>query len=363
MFSNNFELDAFSHNGSLTFKYVDKKWRAAAGSGVSAVTLRLHDLFAQTTNSYHFFNITPQVGVNFSPKPQTGINFNYRGNTRQPTIDQLQPIRDNSDPLNVFLGNPDLKVGFNHSLSLGFNKSKPLKGVWMYASVSYNLSSNDIAFKTTIDSSGAQTYQPVNVNGNRRWWAWTNWSRDRGNQKLSYGFQTGGNGSRTNSFVNNNPNVSTFANINFHPNISYRWDDHFNIQFGPEVQYNISRSSLQPNRNANYFVFGGDVEGSVELPFKMQLSMNARFDVRQDVAGFGGTPNNYLVNGELTRKFFKDNSLLLKLTVNDLFNQNVGFNRNFDSNIINEERYNRIARYFMLRLEWNFSKMGTGATK
>ncbi|RYY40738.1 MAG: hypothetical protein EOO08_06305 [Chitinophagaceae bacterium] len=364
VFSNNFELDAFSHNGSLTFKYVDKKWRAAAGTGLSTVTLRLHDLFANSINTYNFLNITPQVGVSFTPKQQTNFNFSYRGNTRQPTIDQLQPIRDNNDPLNVFIGNPNLKVGFNNQFSLGFNKSKPLKGIWMYASLSYNISSNDIAFKNDLDlRTGKQTYQPVNVNGNRRWWAWTNWSRDRGNKKVGYGFQVGGNGSINNSFVNNNPNVSRYANINVNPNISYRWDDHVTIQVGPEVQYNISSSSLQPDRNANYFTYGGDVEGTVQLPAKMQFSVTGRFDVRQKVAGFSGTPNNYLVNAELTRKFFKDNSLLLKLTVNDVFNQNVGFNRNFDSNFINEERYNRIARYFMLRLEWSFSKMGAGAAK
>ncbi|GAB4091861.1 outer membrane beta-barrel protein [Flaviaesturariibacter terrae] len=362
VFSSNFELDAFSHNGSMTLKYVDKKWRVAAGSGLSDVTLRLHNLFAGSTNAYHFRNVTPQVGINYSPKPQTSIGINYRGNTRQPTIDQLQPIRDNNDPLNVFIGNPNLKVGFNNSINASFSKSKPLKNIWMYASLSYNINQNDIAFKNELDTAtGKQTYQPVNVNGNRSWWAWANYSKDGGNKKWSRAVQIGGNGSRNHSFFNGLANVSTYANINVNPNVSYRWDEHFNFEVGPEVNYNISHSSLQPGADANYFTYGGRVEGSAELPFKLQLNIEGDFEVRQGVTGFSSAPSNYLVNGSLIRKFFKDNSLLLKLTVNDLFNQNVGFNRNFNTNILNEERYNRIARYFMLRVEWQFSKMGTGA--
>ncbi|RYY65500.1 MAG: TonB-dependent receptor, partial [Chitinophagaceae bacterium] len=362
VFSNNFELDAFSNNGSATMKYVYKKWRAAIGSGVSGVRLRLNDLFAGRVTDYRFLNLTPQAGINFSPKPQTGINLSYRGNTKQPSIDQLQPIRDNNDPLNVFLGNPDLKVGFNHSINLGFNKAKPLKNVWMYASLSYNIISNDIAFRTTLDTStGKQTRQPVNVNGNRNLWFWGNWSRDRGNKKLSYGVQLSSNGGRRVNFVNGLENVTNSYGTNFNPNVSYRWDEHFEVSAGPEVSYNISKSTSLPN--VNYFTYGGDLGATVELPWKVQLNVNARIDIRQQVAGFPNTPNNYLVNGYLARKFMKDKSLQLKLTVNDLFNQNVGFDRNFDSNFINEQRYNRIARYFMLRLEWQFNKTGAGATK
>lgn len=364
VFSNDFQLDAFSNNGSATLKYVYKKWRAVAGSGVSGVTLRLHDLFSNRVNDYRFVNLSPQVGLNFMPKSQSSININYRGNTKQPTIDQLQPIRDNNDPLNLFIGNPDLKVGFNHSFGLNAYQSKPLKGIWMYASLSYNLNTNDIAMRTTLDTAtGKQTRQPVNVNGNRSLWFWSNWYRDRGNKKASFGFELSGNGGRRVGFVNGIENVTNSYGTTFKPSLSYRWDEHFDLTVGPEVSYNTSQSSLQRNLNVNYFTYGGEANATVELPWKLQLHADARIDVRQKVAGFSGTPNNFLINGYLARKFMKDKSLQLKLTVNDLLNQNVGFDRNFDTNFITEQRYNRIARYFMLRLEWQFSKMGAGATK
>ena len=110
-FSNNFDLIATSHTGNAIFRYVDKKLRMAFGSGLSAVQLKLHNLDDNTRNTYNFLNVTPQAQFSYTIKPQNTISFNYRGTTRQPRIDQLQPLRDNNDPLNVFQGNPDLKVG------------------------------------------------------------------------------------------------------------------------------------------------------------------------------------------------------------------------------------------------------------
>ena len=79
-------------------RYMDKKLRFAAGSGVSAVKLNLHNLDANEKRSYDFLNLTPQGQVSYTFKPQTTLSVNYRGTTRQPTINQLQPLRDNNDP-------------------------------------------------------------------------------------------------------------------------------------------------------------------------------------------------------------------------------------------------------------------------
>jgi hypothetical protein len=357
VFSNNFELDAYAHNGSATLKYQYKKWRFAAGSGLSNVTLRLHDLFTDKTNSYHFTNITPQAQVAFTPKAQTNINFNYRGTTRQPTINQLQPIRDNNDPLNVFIGNPALKVGFNHSIFAGFNKYKALKGIWMGFNANYNIETDAITFRNELDlATGKQTYQPVNVNGNRNFSFWGNWSKEGGNKKWSKGFQVNGGGGRSVGFLNGQYNVNNFTNIDVGLDISYNNEGHINFSISPTMGYNTSRSSLQPGRKTDYFTYGGQVETTVELPWKLTVEVRTTIEIREKVAGFSGSPNNYMVNGGVSRKFFKDNSGMLRFSFNDLLNQNVGFSRSINSNFISEERYNRIAQYFLLRFEWQFTK-------
>src|SRR5207237_1378230 len=116
-FSNNFNLEAFSHSGSAILRYTGKKLRAAFGTGTSSVQENLFNIDSNRRSHYNFFKMTPQASFSYVFAPQTRLSLNYRGTTRQPTIDQLQPIRDNSDRLNVFVGNPFLRVSFYHSIN------------------------------------------------------------------------------------------------------------------------------------------------------------------------------------------------------------------------------------------------------
>jgi hypothetical protein len=186
-FSNNFELDAYSHSGNMILRYMGTKVRAGIGSGISTVKLNLRNLDDNTRNRYDFLNITPQAQINYIPKAQTNLGFNYRGTTRQPTLNQLQPLRDNTDPLNEYIGNPDLKVGFNHNFSVNFNQYKVLKQMYTFAYFSYNLQQNAITQYNTIDAQGKRSYYPVNVNGNRNWYFGGNWNRSLGEKKLRFG--------------------------------------------------------------------------------------------------------------------------------------------------------------------------------
>jgi len=174
-FSNNFDLGAYSHSASLLLKFMGKKLKGSFGSGVSSIRLKLSDLDSNRRSTYHFKNLTPQAGASYSFRPQTRLFVNYRGTTRQPTIDQLQPIRDNADRLNIFIGNPDLKVGFNHNINVGYNSYKTLNQTYVSANFGYNIPVNTITFYNTLDVTlGKQTYMPVNVNGNRSWNLWAN---------------------------------------------------------------------------------------------------------------------------------------------------------------------------------------------
>ncbi|HEU0064402.1 MAG TPA: outer membrane beta-barrel protein, partial [Flavisolibacter sp.] len=98
VYSNNFDLNAYSNSGDLIFKYIDKKFRLSAGSGLSSVRLQLNNLYSNTKNAYDFLNITPVAQFAYSFKPQTRLSVSYRGTTIQPNINQLQPVSDNTDP-------------------------------------------------------------------------------------------------------------------------------------------------------------------------------------------------------------------------------------------------------------------------
>ena len=357
VYSNNFDLDAFSNSGTLIGRYNYKKLRFAAGSGISSIKLNLHDLGNEKKSVYNFKNFTPQGSFYYAIKQQSGIGLNYRGTNRQPTIDQLQPIRDNNDPLNEFIGNPDLKVGFNHNVSLFYNNYKVLssRGIWINGS--YNFTENAITQSSLVDQYGKRTYIPINVNGNRNWNFWSSWNKGQGEKKFNHEIRLNGNGGRNISVVNGQLNKNDYYSFEFGYGIRYDFPDKRSFELSPKVGYNKSKSSLNPTLKNTYYSYGGRAQGFLMLPLKLEIFTECEFDLRQRVEAFAGNPNVILWRANLARKVFKDKSGKILFIANDILDQNKGFTRVINSDRFYEERYQRLSRYFMLKLEWSFNKM------
>lgn len=363
-FSSNFVLDAYSKSGNAIFRYNGKKWRLAMGSGVSGVKLKLMNLDSNSLNRYDFLNVTPQAMVNFVPKPQSNIGINYRGNTVQPTINQLQPLHDNTDPLNVVIGNPNLKVGFNHSFSLFMNQYKVLSQSWKSLNFSYNIQQNSITQFNTIDTvTGKRTSYPININGNRSWNLWSNFNKSRGNKKPNYGFGFNGNGSRYINYVNDKQGITRSYNFGVNLNLGIESEDKFDFSINPRVSYTHSVSSFSSSVNGNYFSFGGWVEASFMLPGKVEFENTCNIDLRQKLAAFNANSNLIIWNSSLSKHIFKKNAGKISISANDLLNQNKGINRQISSTFISEDHYQRVGQYFLLKFEWTFTKAPGGEKK
>lgn len=362
IYSNNFDLDAYSNTGIVTMRYLGKKLRATFGGGVSAVKLNLHDLDHNLKSIYNFTNFTPQIQFGYAIKPQTNLSFRYNGTTRQPTIDQLQPVRNNNDPLNIYVGNPNLKVGFNHNLNLNYNSFQILRSRYMYMGVGFNFQENAITNFAVVDQYGKTTTTPVNVHGNNTYYMYGGWVSGQGDKKIIHEINTNVNGGRSITFINTQKSINNYANIELYYGISYSIQDKYNFRIQPKLGRNMSTSSLRKDVNNSYWTYGGRVEGYVMLPWKLELSSDVDFDLRQQIEAFEGANTNtntniILWNAELSRKFFKDKSGKVIFRANDILNQNKGFNRIINSNFVTDQRYQRIAQYFMLSFQWTFTKM------
>lgn len=363
-FSNNFQLDAFSHSGNATFRYTGKKMRAGIGSGISGVKLGLNNLDNRTRNSYHFFNITPSANINFTPKPQFNIGINYRGNSVQPTINQLQPLKDNTDPLNEYKGNPDLKVGFNHGMTVFINQYKTLSQRWIGFNLSYNIQQNAITQFNTVDiTTGKRTYYPVNVNGNQSWFMWGQYNKSEGNKKPNYGFNINGRGNRYINYVNGEKALTRSFGINLGLEFGITSEDKYDFSINPKIGYNRSVSSLSQAVNNNYINYGGIADLSVTLPWKMEISTNLNADLRQRTQAFSANTNIITWNGGISKKVFKKSGGKLSFYANDILNQSKGFIRNISSTFISDDRYDKLSRYFLLKFEWSFTKAPGGNQK
>ncbi|MBC7873999.1 MAG: outer membrane beta-barrel protein, partial [Ferruginibacter sp.] len=268
-----------------------------------------------------------------------------------------------------YTGNPDLKVGFNHSLSVNYNQYKVLKQVYSYAYFSYNIQENAITQFNTIDqATGKRTYNPINVNGNTNWNFGVEWNKGGGmmqgtNKKLGYGLMVNANGNRYINFINGEKATTKSNGISLSVMLNMDSEDKFSFSFRPSIGYNISKTSLATSVNNNYFTYGGRANVSIDLPGKMEFMTDVNADLRQRIVAFASNTNLVIWNASLSKKIFKKETGKISFIANDMLDDNKGFTRTINNTFVSDDRFQRISRYFLLKFEWSFTKAPGGETK
>lgn len=364
-FSNDFKLDQVSNQGGATFNYKQGKTVFNFGGKVADVSFKQIDGLTQERFNRKFTNWNPQASYTYNFTQQKSLRFYYYGNTSQPSISQLQPVRVNNDQLNIYEGNPDLRPSFNNGMSMSFGNYKVMSGesVWFNASV--NFTSNAIANSTITNAEGKNTYKPINIDGKMPTSYRVSAYYDRKIKFLDMnaGLNGGVNGNTSYSMVNNEFNTTNNMNYEAGLRLSKRKEKKYDAWIYGGPAYTVSGSSLQKNLNDNGWKFNGNMGFTVYLPGKVEIGTDGEYEYRAKTKSFSQTFERFIWNAAISKKFFKAEDLKLSLSGNDLLNQNTGFNRSASSNLITERRFNTIKRYFMLSLIWDFNKMGGGAPK
>jgi hypothetical protein len=305
-----------------------------------------------------FNNFVPAVSINFTPKTQRRINFNYNGSTRNPTLNQIQPLIDNTDPLNITIGNAALKQSFNHNFNFRASDYKVLKSRSMSFNMNYSTVENAITNSTFIDSLGRRVNQSVNTNGNYNYNASLGYGFDLV-PSLNVGLNAGPRKSRNISFINGQKNTTDNSGWNISMYSGYWSDKWINFWMNFNANYTNSVSSVRPDVATKYWSY--NTYSNVQLKFKkpkVYVDMTIEANVYQKTAAFANGQDSYVFSPSIRKVFSKTDSWEAKLYINDLFNQNQGINRNANSNFISETINQTIQRYFMFSLVYNFSKNG-----
>ena len=363
LYSNDYQYNVFTQRGGLAYTYIKKKWRFSAGSDLGYTRFNQHDRIADTSAQRHFINWYPTAGLTYSFSSQRRLFFNYNGYTVQPTVSQIQPILTNENPLNIFIGNPALKPKFGNRFNLHYNDYKVLtdRGIWINAG--YFFTVNDIGNSVTVNSGGKTVNQYVNVNGNYNAFANLGYSLKWSKPDIHFWFNANGNQSSNVSIVNNLQNKTLSKTGSIGAWINKSKEKKFDISTGFRATYTTSRSSINTGVNTNYWTYEIQPEGNLFLPLKFQLHADADINLRQKTPVFTTNNNVVLLNGWVGKKFLKNDALLIKVSVNDILNQNIGFNRTVNSNFITQNTYGTIKRFGMLTVVWNFTKPGTPVPK
>lgn len=356
--SNHFIFNTTGHQGGFNIRYNVRKFNFSAGTGYGTSVYHMSDVRKGTERQVSFNNLVPSVSMNYTPKQQRRVSFNYFGSTRNPTLAQIQPILDNIDPLNITIGNPNLKQSFNHQFNFRASDYKVLKSRNMSFSLNYSFVDNAISNASTVDQYGRRINQSINVSGNYNANAYISYGFDLV-PSMNVGLSVGPGKNRYVNMINGLMNRTENNNINIELYSGYWADKWVNFWLNFDATHTQSTSSIRPDVVTKYWSYS--TYSNIQLKFKKAktyVDMNLQATIYQKTAVFANQQDVYLFSPSVRKVISKNEKWEAKLYVNDLFNQNRGINRNVTSNFITETTNQTIQRYFLLSLIYNFSKNG-----
>ena len=351
--TNDFAQTIVVNKPSFKVNYADKKIKFNVGAGFGLTHFSLEDKTLQKNYIRNYTNFFPAASLTYSYKSNHSLRFNYNGSTSQPSINQLQPLRNNSNFINQYIGNPDLTPSFTNTFSLSHNGYNFIKDKWFYQSLNVRLTSNSITNNRIIDTiKGKTTTQPINTDGNLSVNFWS-----------GMGFKI----KKINTRFNVNPNVSyaKFADV-INGKTSYAKTltagMYLNLSKSKDKKYDFSvNNNFSYNRNVNtqkatktHFTTNTlSLDATVYIKKVWSVITDCQFYSRQKTPEFGNSLNNTSLNSKLQRTFNK-NEFTAYILVRDILNENIGIERRFDGNTVTEERNDRLKRYWMLGFVWDF---------
>lgn len=358
-FSNNYDFDRNSSRYKLAIVHTAEKLKFTIANNFNNDKLKQFNNYTVQGITRSYFTYNPNVSAGYSFTKTKSLWMNYTGKNQLPSMSQIQPVLDNSDQINRYLGNENLKPSFRNSLNLNYNSFRVLTGNYVY--IGGNISTEKDPITQNIDTlNGINTYTWNNVNGktNTSVNVWSGLyfklSKKLG---LSNSPQFYVNLSDNYNMFNHQLNKVNTTNFNFTYNFKRDTKTGLNFDLNFSPQYRLMKSSLEQNTNSNGFVFASN--GSVEYFFSKTLKIYTNYSYSYEAAtkAFDEKFEQFLLHPGVSKKFLKNESLMLDFTVNDILNQNKGFSRSASTSVFTQRRYDTIRRYYMLKLSWDFTKM------
>ncbi len=318
-YSSSYGYDVLTQNGAAALRFVYKKYNFSVGGEVFHTSWQQHDrLYHLSDRSRDYNNFSPTASLKYSFTKQSNLNFYYSGRTSQPSLEQLQPLRQNTDPLNISLGNPDLRQEFRNDFNASYHSFKPLSGRYMYFGGGGAFTQDDIVRSEYFDSLGRHTYQYINVNGNWNANFWGNYNFKLKGPDIQLGFSTNMNFARNATFVNGERNTSRNNNYGLDLNIGKDWRKKDKEVAGIDLSVGgnyYDNSATISAFTTSYWQGEINADAYTELPWKLQIKTEAWWFLREKTEVFTANNNVIRWNASLGRKFLKGDKLELRATI------------------------------------------------
>lgn len=352
--SNYYENLYYTNRFGINFRGTQKRYNYSVGMAVQPALVKSNTKIV--AYNYNLFNYMPTARFVYNFSRSRSFDINYSGRTSQPTYDQLQPVVDNSNPLYITVGNPDLKPEFSNTLNVHYNNYDIAHGNVFFSNLSYTSTSNKIVTNAINTAPGMQEIHYLNNNGYYSLNGFYFFSKPFQNRR--YVLNLNGNASYYNniSYINSERNVgrNLILNQSVKGTVNVNW-----MEFGTSAaySYNRIRYTLAGQQSTDVKTITLSSDARFYLPGNFVLSYDVQKILNRGYTS-GVVTDPFLVNGYIEKKFLKKSNGSIKLQAFDLLNQNANVSRTVTNNVITDTYSNRLGRYYLLTFALRLSKFG-----
>lgn len=345
--SNNFNTSFTTQIGSVGLRTQKKKYNYSLALNIQANRLQNSNLSSHDHLQRDGVNLFPSFTVNYQFSNNRQLRFSYFGGIQLLTIAQLQPVPDNSNPLYISLGNPDLKTPYNHILNFSYNTVHPRTGRTFGVNIFSSFIHNKIVSASWLDSLGRQVTQPVNMSGAYNINAGIEKSFPLPGLSTFISAPTTLTFSRDVSLMNGVKGYTRNFAITQSLNFNYAYEELFDISTAAKMYYNNTSYTLQQNSNYQYYNYSFSFNGAVHLPLGLMTGGSIDY-IRNTGQAAGYNQDAKIINAFISKSLLRNKQALVKLQGFDLLGQNVSVSRNIGENYIEDVQSNVLTRFFML---------------
>ena len=359
------EYRYYNHDASVSLRFIREKYQLSAGVSLqpqhSVLSYKRGDYMIDTARNV--FNFSPNIDFRYRFSKVSQLRFIYRGRSGQPSMENLLPIADNSNPLNIRIGNPGLKPSFTHNMRLFYNTYNAEKQRGIMTHASFSTTQNSISNSTVYnEQTGGRITTPKNINGN--------W-----NAFGMFGFNT--------ALKNKKFTINSFSNVNYNNNVAYLYNqetkrddkntttgltlmerlngayrnDWFEFGVNGSINYTVERSKLRPENNQKPYTFSYGALTNITMPWKMTLSTNITNQSRRGYTDTSMNRNELIWNAQLSQSLLKG-AATISFEMYDILKQQSNISRSLTADARSVSSYNGVNSYCMLHFIYRLNVFG-----
>lgn len=360
IYSDRFKNIFLSHSINLSVRTVRKKYNYMLGLTLDPSTTHSVNYFDPDRSfDRSVFNLGPNGEFVYLWSKYKNIRFQYRGRTQQPSINQLQPSKNITNPLIIREGNLDLSPSYLNNYSVRYHMYEPKTQRALQAVVQGRFVFNSIVNQSIYnEETGVQTIKPVNVNGVWSVEGYAMYNTPFRNKKFQFSNNINLSHNQQIGYTNGQKNKA--RTYNMHENFSFRYSsDLFDAGIRSNYSFSTTQNSIASKKDQRIMNYGGTFNLLFYLP--LNITLGSDFSYRGNHGYVSSmVKNEWLWNVQANMEFLRNKQASLFIRAYDLLHQRSNLSRRVTANYIEDVQSNLLTDYFLIGFSYRFNTMGEG---